>query len=63
MLRPPEPGLLDAPPPGPRRRGLAFAFSEAPELEQGRLRFPNLGFLLLLAEFSCKIPQAERGAA
>nr|XP_036869398.1 cohesin subunit SA-2-like isoform X1 [Manis javanica] len=45
------------------RRGLAFAFSEAPELEQGRLRFPNLGFLLLLAEFSCKIPQAERGAA
>ncbi|KAK2491965.1 hypothetical protein MC885_006310 [Smutsia gigantea] len=47
------------------RRGLAFAFSEAPELElePDRLRFPNLGFLLLLAEFSCKIPQAERGAA
>uniref|UniRef100_A0A673VSD7 Cohesin subunit SA n=1 Tax=Suricata suricatta TaxID=37032 RepID=A0A673VSD7_SURSU len=48
------------------RRGLAYAFSEAPvaEEEEGdRQRFPNLSFLLLLAEFSCKIPLAERGAA
>ncbi|XP_039101236.1 cohesin subunit SA-2-like [Hyaena hyaena] len=47
------------------RRGLAYAFSEVPvaEDEGGRQRFPNLSFLLLLAEFSCKIPPAERGAA
>ncbi|XP_043426340.1 cohesin subunit SA-2-like isoform X2 [Prionailurus bengalensis] len=48
-----------------QRRGLAYAFSEAPvaEAEGGRQRYPNLCFLLLLAEFSCKIPPAERGTA
>ncbi|XP_022374026.1 cohesin subunit SA-2-like isoform X2 [Enhydra lutris kenyoni] len=47
------------------RRGLAFAFSESPvpEEEEARQRFPNLSFLLVLAEFSCKIPPAERQAA
>lgn len=55
-----------APPPaGPvPRRGLAFAFSESPvPEEEARQRFPNLSFLLVLAEFSCKIPPAERAAA
>ncbi|XP_072600095.1 cohesin subunit SA-2-like isoform X2 [Vulpes vulpes] len=46
------------------RRGLAFAFSESPvPEEEARQRFPNLSFLLVLAEFSCKIPPAERAAA
>ncbi|XP_027970808.1 cohesin subunit SA-2-like [Eumetopias jubatus] len=46
------------------RRGLAFAFSESPvPEEEARQRFPNLSFLLVLAEFSCKIPPAERQAA
>lgn len=31
--------------------------------EEARQRFPNLSFLLVLAEFSCKIPLAERQAA
>ncbi|XP_004400050.1 PREDICTED: cohesin subunit SA-2-like [Odobenus rosmarus divergens] len=56
---------LTTPPPVPRPwRGLAFAFSESPvPEEEARQRFPNLSFLLVLAEFSCKIPPAERQAA
>lgn len=56
----------DTPSPHPiPRRGLAFAFSESPVPEEleARQRFPNLSFLLVLAEFSCKIPPAERQAA